>query len=210
MNDHDKARLKYKPDEIKILFVAEAPPESIDRFFYYENVQTRDALFVNLMQVLYPELRSENGGSIVDIRKNKADLLKRFQADGYYLIDALPEPISLKLTSPKRTKLIKARKDEIADQIRLLIPKGPYNPEQPHVGIVLVKATVFDALEDYLLVEQRLPVLNRMRKIPFPSHGNSVNFQRLTHEVLAPFDEGYRNRTKFIWYQGDISFEDDD
>lgn len=204
MNDYDKARRKYKPNVIKILFVAEAPPESVDRFFYFEDVKTRDALFVNLMQVLYPELRIENGGSVEEIRKNKSNLLKRFQADGYYLIDALPEPISLKLTSPKRIKLIEARKDDIANQIKSLIPEGPYNSEQPHVGVVLIKATVFDALEDYLLVDQRLPILNRMQKVPFPSYGNTANFKRRMHETLAPFDREYRNRTKFTSYQGEI------
>lgn len=30
----ESARIKYKPDRVKYLLVAEAPPDSIDRFFY--------------------------------------------------------------------------------------------------------------------------------------------------------------------------------
>jgi hypothetical protein len=39
MNRFDKARQKYKPEHIKLLFIAEAPPKlESERFFYYENV----------------------------------------------------------------------------------------------------------------------------------------------------------------------------
>ena len=31
----ESARLKYLPEKIKVIKVAEAPPDSIDRFFYY-------------------------------------------------------------------------------------------------------------------------------------------------------------------------------
>lgn len=204
MNKIQSSRLKYKPDEIKILFVAEAPPENIKRFFYYENVKEKDALFINLIRLLYPEYRDRNGGSVEQIRKNKKAILERFQNDGYYLIDALPEPISLKLKSGEREKLIEARKSDLANEIKSLIAPGPYNPEDPHVGVVLIKATVFDTLIDYLLVEQRLPVLNNNIKIPFPSHGNSGRFFEDLHNVLAPFDRGYRGRTKFVSYSGDV------
>ncbi|HYK77006.1 MAG TPA: hypothetical protein VEV16_08510, partial [Daejeonella sp.] len=34
----EKARLKFKPDTIKYLIIAEAPPDSVERFFYYDNV----------------------------------------------------------------------------------------------------------------------------------------------------------------------------
>ena len=29
------ARLKYLPEKISMLFIAEAPPAAVDRFFYY-------------------------------------------------------------------------------------------------------------------------------------------------------------------------------
>lgn len=204
MKSHEAARLKYKPDEIKILFVAEAPPENIERFFYYENVKEKDALFINLIRLLYPEYQDSNGGSVQKIRDQKEHLLRRFQEDGYYLIDALPDPIKLSMYGYKKIDIIKDRKEEVAKQIKSLITPGPYNPERPHVGIVLIKATVFDALFDYLLTEQQLPVLNQNLRVPFPSHGHSTMFHELMHQILAPYDQGYRGRTKFVSYSGDV------
>ncbi len=204
MNKIQSARLKYKPDKIKILFVAEAPPENIERFFYYENVKEKDALFINLIRLLYPEYRDQNGGSVKEIRKNKKSILERFKNDGYYLIDSIPDPIKLSMYGYKKVQLINNRREELAKEIKSLIAPGPYNPEKPQVGVVLIKATVFDALFDYLLVEQRLPVLNNNIKIPFPSHDNSGRFFEDLHNVLAPFDRGYRGRTKFVSYNGDV------
>ncbi len=50
----EKARERYKPDVIKYILVAEAPPESLDRFFYFLNVKSSDWLFLGVMQTLYP------------------------------------------------------------------------------------------------------------------------------------------------------------
>lgn len=195
MNKIQSARLKYKPDEIKILFVAEAPPENLERFFYYENVKEKDALFINLVRLLYPETRNENGGSVEEIRNHKKDILERFKKDGYYLIDALPEPISLKLKSPERIKLIKARQQETYDEIKQLIGS--------ETKIILLKATVYDGLLDFFL-EEGLPVVNDSVKVPFPNMGHSARFATHLHKILALNDMGYRGRTKFVWYSGDV------
>lgn len=42
----NNAREKYKPTNIKLLFIAEAPPEQTERFFYYEKVKDNDWLFL--------------------------------------------------------------------------------------------------------------------------------------------------------------------
>ncbi|HEY4325665.1 MAG TPA: hypothetical protein VGN20_16840 [Mucilaginibacter sp.] len=55
----EAARLKYKPAKIKTIIVAEAPPNCIDRFFYFENVQTADFLFLGIIEVLYPDLKNQ-------------------------------------------------------------------------------------------------------------------------------------------------------
>ncbi len=201
------AREKYLPKEIRIIFIAEAPPENIERFFYYEDVKTGDALFINLMRVLYPELREENHGTIENIRHNKASLLKRFQNDGYYLIDALPEPISLKLSSKERVKLIEKRKEDIADEIHALLGDTPSKTPVDDRGVVLIKATVFDALEQYLLNERQALVLNSQFKVPFPSHGHTTAFADTLHKVLSRTDRRYRAVTRFVWYDGDNVFE---
>ena len=101
--EFEQARLKYKPDKIKYLLVAESPPEiEKKRFFYFEEVKIQDSLFIQTMKVLYPN-------DIVDVptlRSNKPAFLKRFQGDGFYLIDALDMPIGVKKTEHKIKKIL--------------------------------------------------------------------------------------------------------
>jgi len=86
----ESARQKYKPAHIRLLFIAEAPPEAgSGRFFYFENVVQHDGLFLEMMKVLYDTQALD--ASLV--RKNKAKYLQRFQEDGFYLIDASDRPI---------------------------------------------------------------------------------------------------------------------
>lgn len=202
------ARAKYLPEKPRIVFVAEAPPEDIERFFYYEDVKTGDALFINLMRALYPELREGNGGTIADIRRTKAVLLKRFQNDGYYLIDALPAPISLKLSSKERIRMIQERKEAITQEVTGLL--GDIGPKTPvsDTGVILIKATVFDALTDYLRRDMRFPVLNAQFKVPFPSHGHTAVFGEMLHKILSRSDRRYRSATGFVWYNGDMVVEE--
>ncbi|MGN6196845.1 MAG: hypothetical protein ACTHOB_18035 [Ginsengibacter sp.] len=77
-NNLDKfgqARQKYKPAKIKYLFIAETPPKTdSNRFFYFENVDKQDSLFLETMKCLYPK-ETEN----VDlklIRRHKSYFLK--------------------------------------------------------------------------------------------------------------------------------------
>jgi hypothetical protein len=193
MNTYEQARQKYLPDKIRVLFIAEAPPENVERFFYYENVKDHDVLFVNLVRTLYPEYQAEHGGEVSDIRDNKSVILERFKKDGYFLIDAMPEPISLELSSREREKMITFHQQAILENIKKL---------KPEVGVVLVKSTVYNGLCTYL-VNQGVPILNNS-SVPFPSHGHSGEFRRRIHEALATNDEKYRWCTKFVWYDGDI------
>ena len=55
----EDSRKKYKPEVIKTVIIAEAPPDSIERFFYYEDVKTADFLFLGIVEVLYPEAKKK-------------------------------------------------------------------------------------------------------------------------------------------------------
>lgn len=199
MNKLESARLKYKPKGIKLLFIAEAPPENFERFFYYEDVKEKDALFINLIRVLYPEYRKENGTSVSWIREHKKELLKRFQRDGYYLIDALLEPISLKSSPKWRIKRIKLMRSNTLAKINELMN----NNSAKDFRIVLIKSTVHEALNNFL-TDANLPVINRETSVPFPSHGHSARFASQLHKILSMHDMGYRGRTKFVSYSGDV------
>lgn len=168
-NKLGKSQLKYQPEHVKLLFIAEAPPEDITRYFYYEDVKTNDALFLNIVRVIYPEFQE-----VDHIRKNKRALLSQLKDGGYYLIDALPEPVTLKLSSSQRKKLISQNKEILIKEVKKLLVKNP------RMKVILVKSTVYDALNGDFL-QNEIPVLNNDIKLPFPSQGHCTDFRtRLT------------------------------
>ena len=80
---------KYVPLNTNLLFIAEAPPSALERYFYFEDVQTGDSLWIELMKALY----SSEFGITAEERSKKEDWLTKFKNDGYRLIDALKEPV---------------------------------------------------------------------------------------------------------------------
>jgi hypothetical protein len=40
-----RAVKRYKPDVVRLLLVAEAPPQELERYFYFTDVQEQDSLF---------------------------------------------------------------------------------------------------------------------------------------------------------------------
>jgi hypothetical protein len=164
VNDYDTRASKYAPhDNIRILFVAEAPPCSTERYFYFENVPRGDWLWIALMKALYPlewtVAKSE--------RPHKSKWLEKFAASGFLLIDAVKTPIS---GSPNN------RIRAIAENASGLIPEIlALRPEK----IVLIKTTVHDALFDQLR-SVGLPVVNEIA-LPFPSSGQQKRF----HDVFS-------------------------
>ncbi|MBK7909239.1 hypothetical protein [Candidatus Pollutiaquabacter sp.] len=164
----DNARLKYKPESVKTLLVAEAPPDSLERFFYYENVRERDYLFLGVTEALYPNMKDEFIASGRTPEK-KAVILNNFKNDGYYLIDLSDTPISLLNSVAVETfvpSLIEKVK-KIADN---------------NTNIILIKANVYDSAYDELL-KLGYRVVNI--RIPFPSSGQQTNFQRTFKQALT-------------------------
>ena len=45
----------FAPEKTNLLFLAEAPPSSVERYFYYPNVRTNDWLWIGLMKAIYSE-----------------------------------------------------------------------------------------------------------------------------------------------------------
>jgi len=77
----EEARTEFKPDKIKYLLIAQAPPDSIERFFYYTSVTNYDYLFLGVIGVLYPEDKKEfiESGRNADIKKS---IMIKFKEDG--------------------------------------------------------------------------------------------------------------------------------
>src|SRR5271170_4461660 len=144
---------KYQPERTRILFVAESPPLSVDRYFYFENVKGHDWLWIALMKALYP---SEWAGTKTE-RQRKAYWLTKFQKSGLRLVDAVKEPLSG--TPQSRVVQIKASAPTLISEIRAIGPDR----------IVLIKKTVHDALFQQLR-DAGFLVINETA-LPFPATG---------------------------------------
>lgn len=155
----EKARKNYKPEKVKYLLIAEAPPDSLERFLYYENVSQHDYLFLGIAEALYPELKKLfiEGGRKPETKKL---ILQRLQDEGFYLLDLSELPISIleNNLSLQLPNLIEKIKSVINDDTR----------------IILIKANVYDSAFN---------VLNRKfknvidQRIAFPGQGWQPKFQ---------------------------------
>lgn len=168
----EKARLKYKPDKVKYLLIAEAPPESIERFFYYDNVDEKDYLFLGVAQSLYPDLKNKflaSGRSSVI----KNEILLLIKAEGFYLLDLSELPLSLltnNLSSQLPTLISKVKK--VADK---------------QTKIILIKVNVYD-ITFHSLREKFENVVDI--RIPFPLYHGVKSFPIKFDEALKSV--GYR------------------
>ena len=149
---------KYRPKRTSVLFVAEAPPDAVDRYFYFENVEQGDWLWIALMKALYP---LEWGNTKAE-RQRKEWWLRKFQNDQFRLIDAVKEPLSG--NHGQRVRHIWSGAHELVEEINQIAPQQ----------IVLIKSTVHEALFQQLSAA-RLPVANG-QYLPFPGSGWQTEF----------------------------------
>ena len=113
MSKFESARLKYKPNNIKTLLIAETPPKSnSNRYFYFEDETIYDSLFSETMKILYPY------NSLQSLGKDKISLLKQFQKDGYFLIDSLEKPFEENYSPSKKIKMIKDGQEDLLKHIQ--------------------------------------------------------------------------------------------
>lgn len=153
----EQAREKYKPEKINLLLIAEAAPDSLDRFFYYEDVKSKDYLFLAIVEVLNPELKD----TYLRTGRNseaKKIILEELKAIGIYLIDLYQLPLSI--SSETETEAIGSTKAKVAN---LIDQKTP---------IIAIKVNVYEALKPELRDYNLIP-----ESIPFPSSGQQTNFK---------------------------------
>lgn len=146
---------RYRPNQVRLLLVAETPPTSLDRYFYFEDVRTQDSLFRFVGRAV---LQAE------PTRDNKADLLTRLRDSGVFLVDLKPDP--------KDGQPLRAYVPDLVDRVRSLAPES----------VILIKATVYDAAFA-ALKHAGLPVIDE--RIPFPGSGQQKRFQEAMARALA-------------------------
>ena len=167
----EMARLKYKPERIRTLLITEAPSESQDRFFYFEQVRKYDQLYLSIMKVLYPHVR------IRELRERKAAFLQKFKDDGFYIVDAVDRPFTHNDNNKRRTRIVWDSRRELIQKISTLVSDG--------TEIILIKCTVYE-LRDYLQ-EEGYRVINRSAiESPGSCHNTEFNikFKRLMEPGL--------------------------
>lgn len=153
-----EARNRYLPDNVRCVLIAEAPPESIERFFYYEDVRDHDHLFLGVMEVLYPEDKINYLSNHRD-KKIKKQLLERFKNDGFFLLDLFDYPRSF------NNKPLAQKVHELVIKLQNLAGDFP---------IIIIKASLFD--EIHYQLSKSFKNISDIR-IPFPSTGNQAKFR---------------------------------
>lgn len=143
----DAAAAKFKPEPIELLLVAEAPPSSLDRYFYFEDVRDQDSLFRHVVRATL---------AIEPSRTKKASELQQLADRGVFLIDLKPEP-----KSPGET--LEAYVPDLAIRAAALNPRH----------VLTIKANVCDLAQQPLRAAG-LQVVDQ--RVPFPGSGQQRRF----------------------------------
>ncbi len=151
--------------------VAKAPPAK-ERFFYFERVDQHDYLFLETMKALHPdECRDPN-----QIRLRKAEFLRRFKNDGFYLVDVFDDPV------PKRSRAEEERQLRAAVPLLIGRVRQLVSPDTP---IVLVSVPVYRGCADGLR-QAGFKVANT-GPIEFPASGGQRKYREKLRSVLEDF-----------------------
>ncbi|KAF0247030.1 MAG: hypothetical protein FD180_147 [Planctomycetota bacterium] len=157
---YEKLRLEYRPERLKVLLVAESPPDPGNgprRFFYAPDLSQHDNLYRGVAEALY----GAEPGFNVD---SKVQVLRRIQADGFWLIDASEQPVN-HLSSAEKTRSIRASIPRLVDRCVALAPER---------GVILCKRVLFD-LAATALRAAKVAVLHDT-SIPFPLGNHRAQF----------------------------------
>lgn len=172
INSFRQAREKYRPANIKVLFITEAPPaEEQQRYFYYEHVRRGDSLFMEMIKVLFTE-EVEAFETVKAIRREKTYFLERLQEEGYYLMGAVDQPL------PGKTA---ARAHIYRENLPALM-KEILRIARPNTPIVIISAVVYRAIGETLKASGFKVIHEEI--IEFPNSGQQINFRRKLKPLL--------------------------
>jgi hypothetical protein len=170
---YETVRQQYRPQHITFLLIAESPPpaphiQSSRQFYYADRIRKDDRLFTNTIRALYPQSADT---SEADLEAAKEQWLRRFQADGWYMIEALEESQVHEVTKKQRQQRIAESIPRLVERVRTLA--------EPDTKLILIKSNVFERAAGPLR-EAGFTVLNS-ELLDYPGHFN----QRAYREKLA-------------------------
>jgi len=182
-----EAARRYLPKQLRVLFIAEAPPAfKVIRLFYFSELTDGDTLFLEMMKVLYPpevgHIRGSfrPGSSVKQMRQRKPELLRKFQSDGYHLIDAYEQPMPDGADTAAKTRLMRNTLPALLARVRQLVV-------QHDVPIVLIGAITYSVCAEALRLDGRNVANDAM--INHPARGGQVLFRSKLEAVLSKLAE---------------------
>lgn len=176
MSDYETIRAQYRPKQIKVLLIAESPPPGADvqssRHFYRADIVRRDdRLFTNTIKALYPEAAEKTEP---ELEQEKDSWLKKFQADGYYMIEALQESQKHEVTKKQRQAFIADALPALLTRVKTLANK--------QTKIILIKSNVFEVAAEPLRAAG-FTVLNK-GLVDYPGRFNQQAYREKLMELL--------------------------
>lgn len=166
LSEYTEAAGRYRPEKIRVLFIAESPPAFLDKakqsYFFFESNPGQDILFATVIKALFKTKYRKKDG-------NKPDLLRQFQAGGFRLMDAVEYPINRvdgkKVKTSDRVLEIQANIPGLLSRLYKLRRRKILLPDS---GIILIKKVVFEMLYKPL-TDAGYRVLHN-NKIDFPKY----------------------------------------
>jgi hypothetical protein len=141
------AAQRWRPAKVRLLLVDEAPPAALDRYFYFEDVTTHDALFRYVVEAVTGERPT----------RDKPPYLEALRQRGVFLIDLCPDPFRRRRDAmPAAVPDLLARVEELA-------------PER----VTLIGAEVYDTAYG-ALSRAGTPVADV--RLPYPGNGQQRRF----------------------------------
>lgn len=175
MANYDEIRLRYRPQHVKVLLIAESPPPSPDiqssrQFYYADRIRHDDRLFTNTIRAIYPEMAELPEA---ELEAKKEELLQRFKKDGWYMIEALEDSLPYEVTKPQRQALISKALPSLIQRVKKLA--------EPDTKIILVKSNVFKVASDPLK-KAGFKILNK-ELVDYPGHYNQRAYRHKLAEL---------------------------
>lgn len=176
MSSYDEIRRQYRPHHIKMLLIAESPPppaqiQSSRQFYYTDRIRKDDRLFVNTIRALYPETIDTPEK---ELEQEKERWLKRFQNDGWYMIEALEISQEHEVTKQQRQDRIRASLPGLIERVHKLANLD--------TKIILIKSNVFDIAAEPLR-KAGFRVLNT-ELVDYPGRINQRDYRRKVAELI--------------------------
>lgn len=175
--DYDAVREQYKPRRITTLFIAESQPPaagvaSSRQFYRTDTVYREDRLFSNTIRALYPAAADLPEASL---KKDKEFWLRKFQDDGFYMIEALETSLAHEVTKEQRQELIREALPRLIERVKSLHAQD--------ARIILIKSNVFEVAAEPLS-SAGFTVLNE-QLLDYPGRFNQKAYREKLAKLLA-------------------------